>query len=154
MDHRFIGKVERTDGDPFDGVAKVPYESRDIKIGISCDGQPFDSALALAAEVVQRLPELDNLAKRIAVADLRETYNNGWNEYDEAQEDGTLKTVSNPTLSEAEFGAKLSLNAINITGNEMIDFFYDDKGMFWGHSVVVNSLNGVDFRAAHAELFG
>lgn len=54
---------------------------------------------------------LDKLAKRIAVADLRETYNAGWNEYDEAQEDGSSKLVSNPKLSEAEFEAKLSLCA-------------------------------------------
>ena len=61
------------------------------------------------------------------------------------QDDGTLKSVSNPTLSEAEFAAKLSLNAINVTGNEMIDFFYDDENMIWGHSVVVTSLRGLDF---------
>jgi hypothetical protein len=48
----------------------------------------------------------------------------------------------------------LSLNAVNITGDQMIDFFYDDERMFWGHSVVVNSLNGIDFSQAHAEIFG
>jgi hypothetical protein len=100
------------------------------------------------------LPELDKLAKRVAVADLRATYNNGWNEYDEAQEDGSLETVSNPQLSEAEFEAKLALNAVNVIGDRMIDFFYDDDRMFWGHSVVVNSLNGIDLSDAHAELFG
>ena len=94
------------------------------------------------------------LAKGIAVADLRGTYNSGWNEYEKAQEDGSLKTVTNPQLSEAEFEAKLSLQAINVTGDRMIDFFYDDENMFWGHSIVVNSLNGIDFSEAHAELFG
>lgn len=98
--------------------------------------------------------EPDKLAKRIAVAELREAYNNGWNEYDEARPDGSLKTVSNPPLSEAEFAAKLSLNAVNVTGDRMIDFFYDDEGMFWGHSVVVNSLNGTDFSEAHGEISG
>jgi hypothetical protein len=73
--------------------------------------------LNLAAEVVSRLAELDKLAKWVAARDLRETYNNGWNEYDEAQEDGSFKTVSNPQLSEAEFEAKLSLNAVNVTGD-------------------------------------
>jgi hypothetical protein len=57
-------------------------------------------------------------------------------------------------VSEAEFEKKLSLNAVNVTGNQMIHFFYDDSGMFWGHSVVVNSLNGIDFSEARAELFG
>lgn len=154
MRHDTLGEVQRTDGEPFDGVATIRYGSREIKVGISRDDQPFETALTLAAEVVRRLPELDKVAKRVAVADLRETYNNGWNEYDEAQEDGSFKTVRNPRLSEAEFEAKLSLNAINVTGDRMIDFFYDDERMFWGHSIVVNSLNDVDFSEARAEMFG
>jgi hypothetical protein len=154
MKHDILGEVERTDGHPFDDVATVRYGSRDIKVGIFRDDQPFETTLKLAAEVVRRLPELDKLAKRVAVADLREMYNNGWNEYDEAQEDGSWMRVSNPQLSESEFEAKLSLHAVNITGERMIDFFYDDERMFWGHSVVVNSLNGTDFSEAHAEIFG
>ena len=43
--------------------------------------------------------------------------------YDEAQEDGSLKTVSKPQLTEAEFEAKLSLTAIKVTGDRAIDFF-------------------------------
>jgi hypothetical protein len=48
----------------------------------------------------------------------------------------------------------LSLRAVNVTGDQMVDFFYDDEKMFWGHSVVVNSLTGVDLSEARAELFG
>ena len=154
MKYDILGEVERTDGHPFDGTATIRYGSQHIKVNISRDDQPFDTALKLAAAVVSRLAELDKLAKRVASRDLRETYNNGWNEYDEAQEDDSFKTVSNPQLSEAEFEAKLSLNAVNVAGDQMIDFFYDDERMFWGHSVVANSLNGVDFSEAHAEIFG
>jgi hypothetical protein len=154
MKHDILGEVERSDAHPFDGLARIRHGSLVIKVGIIGDDQPFETTLKLAAEVVRCLPELDQLAKRVAVADLRETYNSGWNEYDEAQEDGSFKTVSNPQLSEAEFEAKLSLNAVNVTGDRMIHFFYDDERMFWGHSVVVNSLNGTDFSEAHAEIFG
>ncbi len=154
MQHDTLGEIERTDGNPFDGVAKVRYDSRDIKVGIIPDDQPFETTLTLAAEVVRRLPELDAIAKRVAVTDLRMTYNNGWNEYDEVQEDGSLKTVSNPQLSETEFEVKLSLNAVNVTGDRMIDFFYGDQGMFWGHGVLVSSLSGTDFNEARAEIFG
>jgi hypothetical protein len=87
MKHNILGEIKRTDGDVFDGVATIRYGLRDIKIQMSRDDQPFETTLKLAAEVVRRLPELDKLAKRVAVADLRETYNNGWNEYEEAQED-------------------------------------------------------------------
>jgi hypothetical protein len=154
MKHDILGEVELSDGHPFDATATIRYDSRDIKVGISRDDQPLETSLKLAVEVVRRLPELDELAKRIAVADLRECYNNGWNEYDEAQEDGSFKMISNPQLSEEEFKAKLSLDAVNITGDQMIDFFYDDERMFWGHAVVVNSLTGTDFSRAHADIFG
>ena len=154
MKHDILGEVEQSDGHPFDAVAMIRYGSRDIKVGIIRDDQPLETTLNLAAEVVIRLAELDKLAKRVAARDLREGYNDGWNEYDEAQDDGSFKRVSNPKLSEAEFEAKLKLNAVNVTGERMIDFFYDDERMFWGHSVVVNSLNGVDFSEAHADIFG
>ena len=154
MKHEILGEVEQSDGPPFDSVAVVRHGSRDIKVGIIRDDQPFETTLNLAAEVIGHLMELDKLAKRIAVADLRGTYNSGWTEYDEAQEDGSLKTVTNPQLSEAEFEAKLSLRAVTVTGDQMFDFYYDDERMFWGHCSVVTSLNGVDFSEAHAELFG
>jgi hypothetical protein len=154
MKHAILGEVEQSDGHPFDAVAMIRQGSRDIKVGIIRDDQPLETTLNLAAEVVIRLAELDKLAKRVAARDLREGYNDGWNEYDEAQDDGSFKRVSNPKLSEAEFEAKLKLNAVNVTGERMIDFFYDDERMFWGHSVIVNSLNGIDFSEAHAEIFG
>lgn len=65
-----------------------------------------------------------------------------------------FKTVRNPQLSEAEFEAKLTLIAVNITGDQMVEFFYDDENMFWGHTVIVNSMIGTDFSDAHAEIFG
>ena len=154
MNHHVLGEIQRPAGDVFDGVATIRHGQRDIKIQMDGDDQPFETTLELAAEVVRCLPELDKGAKQVAVADLRETYNSGWNEYDEVQDDGSLKAVSNPLLSETEFEERLSLNAVNVTGDRMIDFFYEDGGMFWGHSVVVNSLNGIDLSGAHAELFG
>lgn len=89
MKHDFLGEVEQSDSHPFDAVATIRHGSRAIKVGITHDDQPLETALNLAAEVVRRLAELDKIAKRIAVTDLRETYNDGWNEYDEAQEDGS-----------------------------------------------------------------
>ena len=154
MKHEVLGDIEQTAGEVFDGVASIRYGPRDIKVGIIRDDQPFETTMELAANVVRRLGELDKLAKRVAVSQLRETYNNGWNEYDEAQEDGYLKSVSNPKLSEVEFEEKLSLLSVNVNGDRMIHFFYDDSGMFWGHTVIVYSLNGTDLSDAQAELFG
>ena len=152
--HDILGEIERPAGDVFDGVATIRHGQRDIKIEMSRDDGSFETTLELAAEVVRLLTELDKIAKQVAVAELREIYNSGWNEYDEVQQDGSLKAVSNAQLSESEFEAKLSLIAVNVTGDRMIDFFYEDEGMFWGHSVVVCSSKGVDLSEAHAELSG
>ena len=154
MKHDILGEVDLSDGHSFDATVFFRYGSRDIRLGLDRDDQPFEVTLALAADLVGQLAELDQRAKGIATAELRETYNGGWNEYDKGQEDGSFKTVTNPLLSDAEFEAKLSLQAVNVTGAGMLDFFYDDGRMFWGHSIVVNSMNGVDLGEAHAELFG
>ena len=154
MKHEILGEVELSNGNPFDAVAKIKYSSRDISLGVSRDAQSLETSLALASDVVSDLPSLDKLAKQVAAKDLLQTYNNGWNEYDEVQEDGTLKSVINPQLSERGFEAKLSLREVHITGEGTVDFFYDDEGMFWGHTIVVTSFDGTDFTNAHAEFFG
>lgn len=64
-----------------------------------------------------------------------------------------MKAVSNPKLTQDQFANKLTLNAVNVTGN-MLSFFYDDENMFWGHSVIVISMDGIAFTDAHAEIFG
>jgi hypothetical protein len=122
MHHYILGEIQRAEGDSGHGLATIEYDSRKVAIRIIPDDVPFETTLQLAAEVVTRLKELDGQAKQIIVADLREKYNGGWNEYDEAQEDGSLKTVSNPQLSESEFESKFSLVNVNVTGSEMVDF--------------------------------
>lgn len=152
MKHPILGDITQ-ENDNGDGLARVSYGDRTIEIRIIADEIPYDATVDVAASVVQDLPSLDARAKQVAASELTETYNNGWNEYDEAQEDGALKAVSNPKLTQDEFASKLTLNAVNVTGN-MLDFFYEDENMFWGHSVIVNSMDGIAFTDTHAEIFG
>jgi len=152
MKHPILSEITRED-DSGDGVARVQYGDRTIEIRIIADEIPYDETVNVAASLVQALPKFDANAKKVAAVDLTETYNNGWNEYDETQDDGTLKAVSNPELTQDQFVNKLTLNAINVTGN-MLDFFYDDENMFWGHSVMVTSMDGIAFTDTHAEIFG
>lgn len=151
MDHKSLGKIVRDEHG--DGSASVPYGERMISIRIMEDELSYEAALEIAATIAERLAEYDAKMKQVAAADLTETYNGGWNEYDEAQEDGTFKTVVNPKLTPEEFAAKLTLRAINVTG-QMLDFFYDDQNMFWGHSVIANSMDGLAFTEVHGEIFG
>ena len=152
MAHPILGNIVR-EGVDDDGVATIIYSDCQIQIRIAADEISYTATVEIAESVVRDLINLDAKAKRVAASELTDTYNNGWNEYDETQEDGSLKAVFNPALTEDEFTGKLSLRAINVTGN-MLDFFYDDENMFWGHSVVVTSMDDVAFTETHAEIFG
>lgn len=153
MRHDTLGKIE-PEGDGDDRLARVPYGGRTLEIRIIPDGESFDVALEFASVVVERLGELDSLAKNIAATELVGTYNDGWNEYDEVQEDGTIVAVENPQMSESKFAGKLTLDGVNVYGSGMLSFFYDNDNMFWGHSIVVTSMNGLEFSDTDAELFG
>jgi hypothetical protein len=154
MNHPILGEIKWQEKDCGDGVATFRYHSREITIQIIPDDQLFEITLALAGEVAARLDELDKAAKVAIVAHLRQTYNTAWKDYDEVQQDGSIKSVLNPSLSEYEFTQKFSLYAVNVSGNAMVDFFYKDSGLFEGHGVVVNSMAGLDFSHARAELWG
>ena len=154
MKHPILGTIEFESGKTKEGIARVEYHSRTIEIQIMAEDEPFDLSVELAASLFAQLEQIDQVSKAIIGTELREVYNGGWNEYDEMQEDGSTVSVSNPQLSESEFLAKFTLMAINVSGEQVIDLVYDDEGLFWGHSVIVTSLQGVDFREAHAELIG
>ncbi len=152
MNHEVLGEIVRENGKS-EGVAQVPYQGRTIQFNIAEDEVSYEEAIEIAASAVRQLEQLDARAKVIAAEGLTDGYNDGWNEYDEVQEDGSLLAVSNPELTREEFAAKLTLRSVNVTGN-MVDFFYDDENMFWGHWVIVTSMNGVDFSEAYAQIFG
>ncbi|MCC9606284.1 DUF2262 domain-containing protein [Blastopirellula sp. JC732] len=155
MQHEILGEVKTGDCDPYAAVATIPYDSYEIQIGMVTLGDaPLEATLELAANVVRRLAELDQVAKRIATRELRDSYNNIWNEYDEQQEDGTFKTVSKPQLSESEFQEKLLLYSVTVSGDQEVEFYYDEDDMFLGHFVLVNSRNGIDLSDASANLAG
>ena len=154
MNHPILGEIKWQEGNCGVGVATFHYHSREITIQITPDDQSFEITLALAGEVAARLDELDKAAKGAIVAHLGETYNTAWKDYDEVQQDRSLKSVLNPPLSEAQFTQKFSLHAVNVTGNRMVDLFYKDSGLFEGHCVSVSSLAGLDFSQARAELWG
>lgn len=150
MRHEILGEIALgEDG----GEVHIPYYGSTVKINITSDEISFEEAVDVAASLVKCLEEFDTKAKLVAAQDLTDTYNDGWNEYDEVQEDGTLKEIFNPKLTPSEFIQKLTLLAVNVTGNTF-DFFYDDESMFWGHSVVVSSMDGVAFTDTFAQIMG
>ena len=149
-----LGVISASDKNPNGVEASVSFAGRSIPIRIDPDDQSLDDAIAFASEVVTSLPRLETEASQIVVRDLCPTYNNGWNEFDEVQADGSTKTARNPQLSNEEFRSKLTLSEIGITGDDAIEFWYDDSNLFWGHGVLVSALDGLDLSSARGELFG
>jgi hypothetical protein len=151
MQHPTLGQLQE-DGEAVIGTLLLNGVS--ISLRIDPDGAPLDQALALATNIAASLSEYDRISKDVIVRDLLETYNSGWNTYDETQEDGTVKTIINPELSASEFREKLTLYSISVMGNNCVDFSYENDDLFWGHNISVSSSDGADFTNADAALFG
>ncbi len=150
MNHPILGEITR---EKEEGKARVLYGGRSIEFVFHADGGPYDAVVEMAASVAQHLDRFDAAAKRVAASDLTGTYNEDWNEYDQAQGDGTFKTITNPELTQVEFARKLTLEGVNVTG-DMVDFFYNDENMFWGHCVIVTSMDGIAFTDTYAVVSG
>lgn len=154
MRHLILGEL-KSDGQRAPGlIGQVNFEGRVIPLSINPDDKPVEEAIEFAAQVVTRLDEINQKAKTALTRDLLESYNGGWNAFQIAQDDGTFKTVENPQLNAAEFESKFELKAIDITSDCCTDLWYEDKGLFWGHGVFVEFLDGLEIEHAEAQLFG
>jgi len=149
-----LGTLSPIPSMPEDFKGTFEYQDRRIDLILAGDGKPIGEPIRLAHMLIHDLDNHDKTAKAIIARDLLDTYNSGWNEYITIQEDGTELHVSNPKLSQSSFIAKLHLDAINVTGDNMIDLYYDDSRLFWGHAVVVTSFDGVKFENAKARIEG
>jgi hypothetical protein len=154
MHHPLLGELVPNKDRPQSVRGTIRYDSREISLDIESDDKTLEVAVSLAVQIVASLPAFDAAAKAIVAKDLLETYNSGWNEYDETREDGTFETVRNPRLAAEEFQSKFTLNGVNVCGDRCVDLWYEDGGLFWGHSIYVSSLDGADFTNAQAQLFG
>ena len=150
-----LGQVRPAPREPNAFVASVPFNDGQVDLIIDPEfgGVTLDESLPLARTVADRLEALIEKA-RIAAADaLCETYNSSWREYDEKQADGSFKEATMPELSPNAFGAALGLTSVAVRGTDL-EFFFDDGGLFAGHSVVVSTFDGLDFEKVDAQLFG
>jgi hypothetical protein len=149
MKDKILGKITKVEDYH---ISKIKYQSNTIEILIDPDGMMLEQSIKIAQELVLSLKQFDNLAKEILAKDLLETYNDNWSSYEETQEDGSIKNITNPLLSNDEFILKLTLKSINVIGNKLINLTYDDKGLFWGHEPAVSSSQGLDFSNAEGDI--
>ena len=151
MKHLILGQLEN-DGGCF--IGSVSLNGTSIPLRVDPEDAGADRALDLAAVIASSLASYDGVAREVVVRDLLETYNSGWNEYDEIREDGSIESVINPKLDPAEFKSRLILSSLDVSGDSCVHLWYADGGLFWGHSIFVQSLEGDDFSDAQAQLFG
>ena len=151
MDDPVLGTLHEEEG-RLEG--EVPFAGNAVSLRVDPDGGDINEALATARGLVSSLADVDRKAREAAAAKLLAKYNDGWRTYEEVAEDGNLVDVENPVLSGEEFMARLSLYALNVAGKDTCDLFYNNEGLFWGHSVVVGFFDASRFDDIYVRLFG
>jgi len=138
MQHPILGHLQEHEGAV---IGSLLLNGASISLRVDPDETSLDQTLSLATTIATSLSEYDRIAKDVIVRDLLETYNSGWNEYDETQEDGTIKTVINPELSSSEFRNKLTLYSVSIMGNESVDLSYENASPYTQLNLPSRELN-------------
>jgi hypothetical protein len=83
-------------------------------------------ALTLAESVWPAIQSFDQKARQLASAQLLELKNDNWLGDDEDD------------LTDSQFQTRIALHAVYVSGDGEIMFYYDDGGIFCGHSIDVS----------------
>jgi len=92
--------------------------------------------IAAGERVWSSVRDLDHQARECAVAELLDTKNGAWLENGE------------PKLTAAQFKKRMKLQSIIVDEDESIEFWYEDGGLFGGHSINVRGSFGKGFTGA------
>lgn len=154
LDHPVLGRLE-----PHETLSGVLATSKklgdvELEIWVDSDGGPLDEALTLAANAMPRLAELDARCRTLIAADLLPSYNTEWRFGRVTKADGAMEEFEKPAITETEFAANLSPTSFQVTGGGLIDFWYSDGEMFWGHRVGLTSFDGLALTDVHVGMFG
>ena len=154
MKHEYFGKLKKSKRLPGAYETSFQYGGTKIPLTIDPDDKTIEETLLFAVSVAESLETMENEIKAVATRNLLNIYNDNWREYQTVMPDGSYKNVTDPELSTSEFESKLSIESINVTGNNWVEYWFAETGLFAGHSVFVQSLNGLDLSDARAEMFG
>lgn len=154
IEHPVLGSLQPDDRFPTSLAGRVAFGSGFVAIRIDPDGTPIDDALALASSAVESLAELDAKCRNLIAEDSLGGYNSDWRFGETINPDGSRTTFEKPKLVKSEFCAKLQFESLEVTGQSTLTFWYGDDDMFWGHSVYVDSFDGIALTDAHVSMFG
>jgi hypothetical protein len=130
------------------------HEGKPLSLGLYPDGEDVSETIETARKLVSSVHAIDAKARDAVVAKLLSTYNENWRNSEEVDDDDNLVSVEDPVLSGEEFLTRISLYAINVTGSNTCDLFYNDGDMFGGHSIVVGSFDARKFEDLDVRLYG
>ena len=134
-------------------TGSLMFGGRQVDLRIDPDGGDMEICLGVARETIGALSAIDRKARTVAAASLLTTYNENWRCFDEKDESGVFKEHERPVLAEEEFMSTIVLESVGVTG-KMVEFWYSDADLFWGHSINVVSFDGVVFSDTDVSLFG
>lgn len=103
-------------------TASVDWEGEDVTVSLA----GVDEELRIARDFVEAADQWDPRIRNFAAAEMTETYNDEWRDDED------------PEISEEGFAARLSLRDLTVDGDQAT-FWFDDDGMFQGHTVCVEA---------------
>jgi hypothetical protein len=106
----------------------------------TADRERANTLLDVARALLSDLESVDRHCKQFAAARLLDLKNRGWREPGEV------------IISEGRFIASISLESVSIDSQGAVTAYYEDGGMFSGHTIVIEL--GVDHTPIDAELAG
>jgi hypothetical protein len=118
--------------DEFSHGRAVRVGGREVQLVIETGEGLTPEALAQARRLVGAPDEFAERARQLASETMRELKNETWSGDD-------------PPLSAAQLAHRLSLEACEIAADGVATLYFDDGGLFGGHSVVVYIDPGGDF---------
>lgn len=154
MSNELLGELKSDPAIPgsFEGSVKIGTTTVPIKIDL--DGVDKDRVFAFASAIASQIDKYVSIAARFAAEKLLDAYNEDWRHYDAADGRGGFEAVTDPELDADAFVDRLKVTAVNICAETECQVWFDDGGMFWGHSVYVSSSDGETFKRLHAGIFG
>jgi hypothetical protein len=118
-----LGEFRRPDGG-------FEFKGQHGDVAVVLDAGDEDAAAALAQRVSATIGELPGFARRIAVELANSFSPEGPDEVEVWENDETI-------ISAAEFARRLRLDCITAATDDDIELYFDDDGMFGGHTIRV-----------------
>jgi hypothetical protein len=142
MNTKTLGNLEPSGN--LDGTLHgiILFQNNKIDLTLYPDGHNIDLTIALAENTVLHLFKYDVMSKELACKEYLTIYNENW------------RDEQCPILTDVDFKNRIKLEALNFFGADGISFFYFDDNLFYGHSIVVESFDTLEFKNTTVNLWG